>query len=85
MNNKPVYYNKEKDVYLFVDFSPFRGINYIHISLKKYDPDENFFYRTKGVSITEEYVDFVIDELEKISKELGRVNLPDVRQLTFDF
>jgi hypothetical protein len=83
--SKPLYYNKEKNNYLFVEMSPFRGVNYIHITIKQFDPDEQFFYRIKGISLLEPHVDFVIEELENISKELAKINLPDVRQLSFDF
>ena len=85
MNSKPLHYNKEKDNYLFVEMNEFRGTNYIHISLKKYDPDDEFFYRTKGLSVTEEYVSPIIIGLERIEQQFASINLPDVRQLEFDF
>ena len=81
----PLYYDKEKDNYLFVEMNEFRGVNYIHISIKQFDPDEQFFYRIKGISVKEPHVDFIIEGLEEISKTLAKINLPDVRQLTFDF
>jgi hypothetical protein len=81
----PLYYNKEKDVGLFVEMSEFRGTNYIHISLKRFDPDDEFWFNTKNLALTEEYVDYVIEGLQKISQQLAKVNLPDNIQMEFDF
>jgi hypothetical protein len=85
MNRHIIYYDTVKSVGLSVEMNEFRGRNYVHISLNKYDPDDDFWYRTKGLSITEEYVSPIIIGLERIEQQFARINLPDVRQLEFDF
>ena len=83
--SQPLYRDPIKDNYLFVEINEFRGTNYIHISLKQYDPDGDFFYRIKGVSVLEPHVDYIIEGLQRISQQLAEQNLPYIRQLSFPF
>ena len=80
-----LYYDSEKQVGLKVEWNEFRGKKYVHISINAYDPDGERWYKTKGLSVTEDYVDYIIEGLVQVDKELAKVNLPDVRQLEFDF
>ena len=63
-NRKIIYYDKEKDVGLSIGYNEFRGKKYVHISINMFDPDTEAWYRTKGLSVTEDYVDFIIEGLE---------------------
>lgn len=81
----PLYWNKDKKNGLFIEMNEFLGKNYIHITLKQYDPDGDFWYRIKGLTVTEEYLDFIIEGLEKIQPLLAKINLPDKSQLEFNF
>ena len=85
MNRNIIYYHEPKQIGLSVEMNEFRGINYVHVSLNKYDPDGDFWYRQKGLSVTEEYVSPIIIGLERIEQQFAKINLPDVRQLEFDF
>lgn len=84
-NRKILYYDKEKNVGLSVGWNEFRGKKYIHISINMYDPDSDYWYRTKGLSVTEDYLDFIIEGLFEVEKSITKENLPDVRQLEFKF
>ena len=84
-NRKIIYYDKEKDVGLSIGYNEFRRKKYVHISINMFDPDTEAWYRTKGLSVTEDYVDFIIEGLEEVSENLAKENLPDVRQLDFGF
>jgi hypothetical protein len=84
-NRDIIYYDKKKQIGLSVSISDFRGTNYIHITLNQYDPDGQFWYKIKGLSVTEDYVSPIIIGLERVEQKLAVFNLPDVRQLEFDF
>ena len=53
MNKHIIYYDTVKKLGLSVEMNEFRGRNYVHISLNGYDPDGDFWYRTKGLSDVE--------------------------------
>lgn len=82
---KIIYFDKEKQVGLSVDWNEFRGKRYVHIGINIYNPDDDAWYRIKGVSVTEDYIDFIIEGLQKVDQDLAKLNLPDKRQLEFKF
>lgn len=84
-NRKILYYDRAKDVGLSVGWNEFRGKKYVHISINMYDPDSDHWYRIKGLSVTDDYLDFIVEGLLETEKEITKSNLPDVRQLEFDF
>lgn len=81
---KPEYVN-EKGTGIGASFNEFRGTNYVHISMLELDPDENYWYRVKGLSITEDFLDPLIEKLLIISDELGKKNLENPNQLVFNY
>lgn len=83
--NDIIYYDTEKQVGLSVTHNEFRGKTYIHMSVKIYDWDDDRWYRTKGLSVTADYLDYLLEGLEKVEHDLAKLNLPDVRQLEFSF
>ncbi len=87
MNRKILYYDKEKKVGLSVSWGEFRDKLYIHITINMLDLDSEppQWYKIKGLSVTEDYLDFIIEGLKEVEKEITKANLPDVRQLEFDF
>jgi hypothetical protein len=85
MNRKILYYDTEKDLGLSVGWNEFRGKKYIHISINMYDPDSEQWYRIKGLSVTDDYLDYIKEGLEDVERQITKVNLPDVRQMEFDF
>ncbi len=82
---KIIYYDPAKDAGLSVDWNEFRGKKYIHISINLFDQDSEDWYRIKGLSVTEDYLDFIVEGLLEVEKQITKVNLPDVRQFEFDF
>lgn len=84
MKKEIIYFDKEKNVGLSVSLSEFKGKNYIHIAINMYDPDDDYWYRIKGLSLTEDYLDFLIEGLQNLEPQLAKINLPDVRQLELD-
>lgn len=87
MNRNIIYYDKEKKVGLSVSWAEFRGKKYIHITINMLDLDSDppQWYKIKGLSVTEEYLDFIMEGLVEVEKQITKINLPDVRQLEFDF
>jgi hypothetical protein len=85
MRKRIIYRDPVKDVGLSVDWNIFRDKKYVHISINMYDPDSLEWYRIKGLSVTEDYLDFIMEGLVKVEKEITKHNLPDVRQLEFGF
>lgn len=85
MSRNIIYYDKIKDLGLSVGHSNWKDKTYLHISLNMYDPDSDQWYRVKGLSVTEDYLDYILEGLILVEKQLTQKNLPDVRQLTFSF
>ena len=85
MKKRILYVNKETGKGLSVDRNLFRGNYYNHISLNLCDLDEENWYRIKGLTVTDDFVEFIIEGLLELEKQIAKENLPDVRQLEFEF